>query len=110
MTDRLKWIKSHLERLTYKWTPRSKAKIAARRPSQLKDKRTTWEYQCNHCKKWFKDKNTQMDHVVPKGRYAIDTFFEWLERLLCEESGWQCLCKPCHLVKTNKEKAGGSYK
>lgn len=106
----LEWVKRHLELLSYKWTPRTKAKMKARRLSQLTDKRVKYQYQCNHCKEWFKDKETQLDHIVPKGRYSKETFFVWLERLLCKESGFQVLCRPCHLVKTNSEHKNGAYK
>ena len=92
-----------------KWPPRSEALKKASRPSQLPDKRTKWERQCNHCKQWFKTSQIQLDHIVPKGRYAKDTFFGWLERLLCQTSGFQVLCIPCHLNKTNKEKKEGAY-
>jgi 5-methylcytosine-specific restriction endonuclease McrA len=109
MTDSFKWIKSHLERLSYKWPARTKALNAARRKSTLTDKRVKWEYQCNHCKNWFKRKEVQNDHIVPKGRYDKEVFFIWLERLFCEADGFQVLCKPCHLVKSNREKNDGSY-
>lgn len=110
MTDPFKWIKRPIEMASLKWPPRAEALRKASRPSQLADKRTKWERQCNHCKQWFKSSQIQMDHVVPKGRYAPDVFFTWLERLLCKSSGWQVLCIPCHKKKSATEHNDGSYK
>lgn len=110
MEEPIKWVKKHIESLSYKWPPRTHALNAARRLSQLPDKRTKWEYKCNHCECWFKRTGVQVDHIVPKGRYAVDTFFVWLNRLFCAVSGFQVLCIACHLNKTNAEKANGEYK
>jgi len=108
-TDPFNWVKSHIERLSYKWPARSKATAAARRKSTLTDKRIKWEYQCNHCKDWFKGKDVQLDHVVPKGRYCPETFFVWLERLFCDVAGFQVLCISCHNKKTAEERRTGKY-
>ena len=110
ISDPFKWVKSYIEQMSYKWPPRTRALMKSRRISQLADKRTKYEHQCNHCKEWFKKSAVQVDHIVPKGKYSKQRFFIWLERLLCPEDGFQVLCVPCHLVKTNKEKADGSYK
>ena len=108
--EAFKWIKSHLERLSYKWPPRTKAIQFARRKSELSDKRTKYQYQCNYCKEWFKGKDIQLDHIVPKGRYDRETFFIWLDRLFCGTDGFQVLCIPCHKKKSATEKSDGSYK
>lgn len=110
MIDSFEWIKRHIEALSYKWTPRTAAKNASRRVSQLSDKRVKYQFQCNHCEEWFKAKETQLDHIVPKGRYSKETFFVWLDRLFCQADGFQVLCIPCHKVKSAKEHNDGSYK
>lgn len=110
MVNAFEWVKRYIEGISYKWPARSEALKASRRKSQLPDKRTKWEHQCNHCKKWFKAKDIQLDHIIPKGRYSKETFFVWLDRLFCDQSGFQVLCKSCHLKKTNREKAEGAYK
>lgn len=109
MTDPFTWVKRYIEGISYKWPMRSEALRKSRRISQLADKRTKFEHQCNHCKKWFKAKDVQLDHIVPKGKYSKETFFVWLERLFCAADGFQVLCKPCHLKKTNLEKKNGAY-
>ena len=105
-----KWVKSHIERVSYKWPPRSEASKLDRRPSQLKDKRVKWEYKCRYCNEWFKEKETQLDHIIPKGKYSKETFFVWLDRLLCKTGGFQRLCIPCHKKKSATEHKDGSYK
>lgn len=104
------WIKRHIEMASIKWPPRAAALRKASRISQLADKRTKWERQCNHCKGWFKTSQIQLDHVVPKGKYEPKTFRKWLDRLLCPETGFQVLCIPCHKKKTATEQSDGSYK
>lgn len=106
----LAWIKKVIERATFKWPPRAAALKKASRISQLPDKRTKFERQCNHCKGWFKSSQIQMDHIKPKGKYCQETFFVWLERCLPKSDGWQVLCIPCHKKKTAKEHSEGAYK
>src|SRR5690349_1177249 len=106
--DPINWIKRHIEMLSVKWPPRSETMKKSRRPSMLDDKRTKWEYKCNHCNKWLKGSQIELDHITPKGRYARDTFLDWLDKLFCPAEGFQVLCISCHLIKTNKEKIDGS--
>jgi hypothetical protein len=49
-------------------------------------KKHKYEYQCNHCNKWFQRKEVSVDHIVPAGslkRYADLPGFT--ERLFCEK-------------------------
>ncbi len=110
MTDSFKWVKRYIELMSYKWAPRTQAMNKARRVSQLADKRTKWEYKCNHCAEWYKQKEIQIDHIIPKGRYSKETFFIWLDRLFCDVSGFQVLCTPCHKKKSASEHENGEYK
>lgn len=110
MTDKFKWLKKKLENLSVKWPPKEQAKKKASRPSQLADKRTKREIQCKHCRKWFRDKDIQMDHIQPKGKYTPETFLVWLDRLFCPVTGYQALCRPCHVKKSATEHKDGSYK
>lgn len=110
MTDPFKWIKQYIVGVSYRWPARTEAMKKARRPSKLSDKRTKWQYKCAHCKKWFKRKQVQLDHITPKGRYSKETFFDWLDKLFCPADGFQVLCKPCHKKKTANEHKTGVYK
>jgi len=65
------------------------------------------EYSCSNCNEWFMKKDIQVDHIVP----VIDPekgFEDWnifVERLFCGVDNLSALCKPCHKVKTDEEKA-----
>ena len=65
-------------------------------------------YQCRNCKNCFKAKEIQIDHivsVVPKFTKRLDmSIADYAERLFCDISNLQPLCKPCHLIKTKKER------
>ena len=82
------------------------AKQRARRKYSGTIGRQRWEYQCARCKKWFKDKDTQIDHVVPCGSLRrMEDIAPFVERMTCEDvNGYQVMCKPCHQLKTNEER------
>jgi 5-methylcytosine-specific restriction endonuclease McrA len=63
-------------------------------------------YTCAKCKKSFPRKEVQVDHiesVVPTTGWA--GFDDFIARLFVPATGLQCLCKPCHSVKTKAENA-----
>lgn len=104
---------SALRKLTYSHKPRTKAK--------KKQQVAPAAFQCKHCeviiyerqkdplpkkltdnyKRVIKDK-VYMDHIEPvidpeKGWQGWDVY---IERMFCEEDGYQCLCRSCHDSKT----------
>jgi 5-methylcytosine-specific restriction endonuclease McrA len=91
------FIRSALRNATRKYPPKWQAKASASRPSQLGDKRVKKEYQCALCGKWFKGKDTQMDHIEPAGKLnCYEDLPDFVRRLFCEADGFRCLCKKCH--------------
>jgi 5-methylcytosine-specific restriction endonuclease McrA len=99
------FIRSALRRAFVKYPVRYQALEKARRLSELSDKRTKWEYQCNHCKKWFKQKDIQVDHIKECG--SLKTYRDlprFVKTLFCEAGNLQVLCKPCHKGKTYEKK------
>jgi 5-methylcytosine-specific restriction endonuclease McrA len=67
--------------------------------------RTFKEYQCCECKCWFKQKEVQVDHIIPAGKLnSFDDLGEFAKRLFVGEDGLQVMCYPCHTEKTNREK------
>jgi 5-methylcytosine-specific restriction endonuclease McrA len=105
LTEAQYWgkIRSGLRRAFRFWPPITNAKNEARRPVKNKG-RQKWEYQCNHCKQWFKGDEVEVDHIVPCGSLkSAEDLVPFLERLTTED-GFQVLCKPCHKVKTEEEK------
>ena len=107
MTESGYWggIRSALRQKSRWWLPKSEAKKISRREYTGKNKRQKWEYPCAHCKKWFMDKETEVDHIIGAGSLrCAEDLAGFVERLFCEIDGFQVLCKPCHLVKTLAEK------
>jgi len=50
-------------------------------------------------------KETQVDHIVSCGSLrSFEDLPGFTERLLCEASGLQIVCKACHQAKTNEER------
>lgn len=99
-------ILSALRRTTRYWRPATEAMKKASRPSESSNKRIKTEYQCNHCKEWFKGGDIQKDHIIPCG--GINSYAKivpWLKKAHIEDlSGFQILCKPCHKIKSKEEK------
>ena len=63
-------------------------------------------YLCASCHQTFPQKDVQVDHIQPAG--SLRTFEDlprFVELLYPGQDGLQVLCKPCHLIKTNEERA-----
>ena len=80
-------------------------KHAAKRAASVVTESGT-RYRCATCNKLFKGTETHVDHIEPCG--SLKTFEDlpgFVERMYCEVDGFQVLCKPCHQLKTNAERA-----
>lgn len=108
MTESAFWsfIRSALRQKSRWWKPITKCKMESRRAYKGPNRRQKFEYQCNTCKKWFSDKNINVDHINPAGtlRCAQD-LPGFVERLFCEVDNLQVLCSTCHNKKTQIEKS-----
>lgn len=92
------FIRSALRAAFRKWAPKHEAKQAAKVAYNT--------YECASCGGWFGTKQVEVDHIVPAGSLrSFEDLPGFTERLLCEVDGFQVLCKECHRVKTNEEKA-----
>lgn len=100
------FLRSGLRRQFRYWKPMLEAKKLAKRAYKGDNKRQKFEYQCNHCKQWFKDKDIQIDHTIPVGSLlSWQDLAPFVQRLIPEDpASFQVLCKPCHQVKTNTER------
>lgn len=61
-------------------------------------------YQCSSCSKIVGPREIKIDHIHPV--VPVTGFTTWddlINRLFCEETGLQALCKDCHKIKTDKE-------
>jgi len=96
-------IRSALRRV--RWTPKYEALNKAKRELKPKKGNQKYEYQCADCKKWFKGKEVQVDHIIPCGSLkGWDDLVCFAQRLYCEVELLQVLCKKCHQEVTNKER------
>ncbi len=86
-------------------------KVRRERPWYKKDgtaaKKPRVEYLCSNCDEYHMGKDVQVDHTIPvidpvKGFETWDTF---VERVFCGVDNLAVLCKPCHKIKTDEEKA-----
>jgi len=103
MTEAAFWsfIRSALRKASMYWKPLQQCKIDSRRAFKGGG-RQKWEYKCNSCKKWFKDKEIEVDHIIDAGSLRnADDLKGFIERCFVEAGGYQVLCKPCHREKTN---------
>jgi len=102
------FIRSALRSSFRKWPP----KFDVLRNSQTEKRtnsatgRIAMHYMCAVCKKDFPAKQVQVDHIKPVVdlKAGFVSWDEFINRLLCEAKGLQVLCKPCHNVKSGKER------
>lgn len=109
MTESAFWsfIRSGLRQKSRWWKPITQCKLNAKRTYKGPNKRQKFEYQCNSCKKWFAEKNINVDHIDPAGSLnCANDLPGFVERLFCETDNLQVLCSTCHNTKTQNEKNG----
>lgn len=102
------FIKGALRSASSKWPPKYEVlkEAATEKKINWKTGRLAQHYLCNSCGKEYPLKDVQVDHIDP----VIDPntgFVSWDEvvsRMFCEKSGFQVLCKSCHVEKTNVER------
>ena len=107
LTESAFWsfIRSALRQKSRWWKPISLCKQKARRNYKGPNKRQKYEYQCNHCKKWYAEKNINVDHIIPAGTLTCANDLPgFVERLFCEIDNLQVLCTHCHDIKSKEDK------
>lgn len=111
MTEAAFWvyIRSFLRQKNRHWKPLRLAKLLSRRKYKGSNPHQRFEYQCNHCKQWFPEKEVNVDHIIPAGTLTCANDLPgFVERLFCEVQGLQILCFDCHNIKTQNEKHGNT--
>ena len=102
------FITSTLRSGARRWPPKYETLNLAKTEKKVNTKtgRIAQHYTCNGCGGEFTAKDVQVDHIEP----VVDPntgFISWdvfIERLFCERSNLQVLCKTCHLLESNLEK------
>ena len=107
MTESGYWstVRSALRKGFRFWKPIMKCKMDARRKYVGKNKKQKWEYQCAKCKKWYMNKDIQVDHIIPVGTLRCYEDLPGFVKRLTVEDGFQVLCKDCHNEKSNLERS-----
>ena len=106
MTEAAYWgmIRSGLRRTFRYWKPIQQCKFENRKAYTGPNKRQKWVYTCEHCLGEFKEKEIQVDHIIPTGSLKCYSDLPGFVERLSSETGYQILCKPCHKEKTKAEK------
>ncbi len=94
------FVRSALRGAWSRWPPKYQCLNDGRKT--VKGKKHKYEYQCASCKKWFKAKEIQVDHIVPVG--AFTTWDEFISKLFVGTEKLQRLCLSCHLSKSKSER------
>jgi hypothetical protein len=107
------FVKSALRSASQRWPPRysvlKKAMIGVK-VNPLTG-RNAQHFMCSSCKGTFTSKNVEVNHIDPV--VPVSGFDSWdgvVERLFCEESGLEVVCKPCHKTITKDENASRKRK
>lgn len=109
MTESAFWtfIRSALRQKSRWWKPITECKMKSRRTYKGPNKRQKFEFQCNTCKKWYPDKQINVDHIIGAGSLNCSADLAgFIDRLFCEQDNLQVLCEVCHNEKTQLEKKG----
>lgn len=80
-------------------------------PTKKGGKKKRVKFKCIQCEQWFPNKEIIVDHIQPViattgfpiNPDGSDNWNVYINRLFCPKEGLQRLCKPCHLIKSNKE-------
>jgi len=103
------FVTSALRAASRRWPPKYKALKEAFVGKQVNAKtgKLAMHYKCVACQKLYVASDVQVDHIKP----VVDPkkgFVSWddlINRIFCEIEKLQVLCKPCHKIKTDQEKA-----
>lgn len=74
-------------------------------------KRPNVAYTCAICQNEFKSTEVEVDHLIPVGKTPefppdnSNDWNEWILRLFCSVDNLRVLCKPCHRIKSNIDRA-----
>lgn len=107
MDTKLKsFVINTLRRASFRWKPRGESKKRYKvKVGEYSTGRAKYGYKCAACEGIYKSGEIKMDHIDPAvpldGWQGFDVF---IERLFCDEDGFQALCPGCHDEKTGIER------
>lgn len=100
------FVKGGLRSASQRWPPKYRVLSRAYSGTQINiaTGRMAKHYLCKRCKGIFPLKHVEVNHIIPV--IPVTGFDSWdgvIERLFCEETGLEVLCKPCHKEVTKAE-------
>lgn len=102
------FIVSVLRAGSRKWPPKYQVLNEAKTEKKVntKTKRLAQHFQCAACNCDVPSTQIQVDHIEPvvSVTSGFTSWDDFIERLYCEKTNLQVLCKPCHALKTKKER------
>ena len=114
MDDKLKKklkrdIQNQLRQLHNRWAPKREARELAKVKVEVglyKNGKPKYKnkYRCASCEQLFNKEETQMDHI--ESVINLTGFYDWntyIDRMFVDVNLYQCLCKSCHNIKTQKD-------
>lgn len=105
----LNWLRSGLRRV---WN-KHPVKLGLLQTRRIRMKNSTgkmiWHYECEHCHKYYKASEIEVNHKATVGTLTLDNFGEFATRmLLVNEDDLELLCHKCHGLVTYQERYGGT--
>ena len=99
------FIRSGLRAKWSRWPPKYEALAAAKRGYKGPNKLQKYEYKCSQCKKYHKQKDVEVDHIVPCGTLkCVEDLPEFVSKMFVGTEKLRVVCKPCHRGLTNEER------
>lgn len=102
------FIVSTLRAGSRRWPPKYNTLNASKTEKKVNVKtgRIAQHHMCAACKNEFTSKDVEVDHIKPviDPKKGFKSWDDYINRLFCTEENLQVLCKPCHRIKTTKEK------
>jgi 5-methylcytosine-specific restriction endonuclease McrA len=103
-----KYLINKIRQVSQWWPYKNKAKNKAKRVIEVgiyKNGKPRYvnKYECAECKGLFT--TVEMDHIQPavSSEKGFTDWSTYISRMLCDESNYQALCSPCHLLKSTSE-------
>lgn len=103
-TQMTNWLRSALRRVWSKH-PIKLGLLQKKRYKSVVGNRAIFVIKCERCEKPTKQADIEVNHKVQAGSFTLETFGEWVQRLLIvKEEELELLCKDCHGVQTYSER------
>ncbi len=103
------FIVSGLRAASSRWPPKYIAKERAFRgiKTNTRTGREAKHYECAHCHGEFVSTEVDIDHIIPVvcPSEGFTTWDNYIKRLFCPTENFQTLCRPCHKIKSKKERS-----